>query len=123
MKYHHILVALAAAVLVSCGSNTKEEQTTQGEEFPIASVTEAYQTERIEADNIDSPAIWHGPNGEHWCLATAKSTDVMVIYDAVTGETIQRYGETGTGEGQYMRPNGVAVIDDMMIVVDSSTGA
>lgn len=81
-------------------------------------LTEVFHTERDEGDNVDSPAFWHGPNGEHWLIATAKETDVMLVYDAETGKFLQRVGGSGTAAGQFDRPNGVAIIDDLMLVVE-----
>ena len=81
-------------------------------------ITEVFETPRDTDDNVDSPAVWHGPNGEHWLLATAKDGDVIRVHDAATGESMKRIGGEGTGPGQLDRPNGVAVIDDLMIVVE-----
>jgi 3-phytase len=77
-----------------------------------------FQTPRDTVDNVDSPAIWHGPAGEHWLIATAKETDVLVVSDATTGETLRRVGSEGRAPGQLDRPNGVAVADDLLWVVE-----
>jgi 3-phytase len=69
-------------------------------------------------DNIDSPAVWHGPEGQHWLISTAKATDVLVVNDAATGAPVRRVGGSGKGLGQLDRPNGIAVIDDLAIVVE-----
>jgi 3-phytase len=84
----------------------------------IALVEEVFETPRDTVDNIDSPAVWHGRAGQHWLLATAKDTDVIVVSDGATGEVLQRVGGTGTAPGQFDRPNGIAVIDDLMFVVE-----
>jgi 3-phytase len=81
-------------------------------------IAETWQTPRDTVDNIDSPAVWHGPGGEHWLLATAKETDVIVLSDASTGEVIRRVGGSGSDPGQMDRPNGIAVMDDLMFVVE-----
>ena len=107
------------AGLAACtagGSPPAQSAGSQDSVVPV--LAEAWHTVRDTLDNIDSPAVWHGPNGEHWVLATAKYTDVLVIYDANTGETIRRVGGSGTGPGMMERPNGVAVIDDLAIVVE-----
>jgi len=82
------------------------------------SVSERYQTARDPADNVDSVAVWHGPKGEHWLIATAKTTDRVLIYDAVRGTELRKFGVAGTGLGQFERPNGVFVIDDLAFVVE-----
>ena len=84
----------------------------------VALVEEAFETERDTLDDVDSPTVWHGDDGQHWVLTTAKATDVVIINDAATGAEIRRIGGTGTGPGQLDRPNGVKAIDDLLIVVE-----
>jgi len=79
---------------------------------------EAFLTERDTLDNVDSPTVWNGPNGEHWILTSAKTTDVVLVNDAATGAEIRRLGGTGSGRGQLDRPNGVRAIDDLLFVVE-----
>jgi 3-phytase len=81
-------------------------------------IDETFQTDRDEGDNVDSPAVWHGPDGQHWLLATAKEGDTIIAYDASDGSFIQRFGDGGTNAGQFERPNGIAVIDDLVLVVE-----
>lgn len=79
---------------------------------------EVFHTDRDEGDNVDSPAVWHGPNGEHWLLATAKEGNAILAFDAGNGDFIRRFGDGGSGAGQFERPNGISVIDDLMLVVE-----
>lgn len=81
-------------------------------------VAEAWLSAMTPADNIDSPASWTAPDGKAWVIATAKKTDVLVVYDGATGATLQRVGGEGDGPGQFRRPNGVAVVDDLLFVVE-----
>lgn len=83
-----------------------------------ALIEEAFLTIREEAGNVDSVATWHGPDGQHWLIATAKEGNVLQVFDAATGESLQRVGETGDGPGQFSRPNGIGVIDDLVVVVE-----
>ncbi|WP_199774309.1 phytase [Salinibacter altiplanensis] len=83
-----------------------------------AVVAEAFETPRDAWDNVDTPAVWHGPDGQHWLLSTAKSGDVIRVHDATTGAPLRRVGGSGSDLGEFDRPNGVAVIDDLMIVVE-----
>lgn len=113
-------------VLFACGTkekpapNTETNNSTSTQETKDSTIQlkEAWITERIEADNIDSPATWYGPNGEHWVIATAKETNALVVYDANTGKTIQRVGKAGSGKREFSRPNGIAVVDDLTVVVE-----
>jgi 3-phytase len=83
-----------------------------------AEVREAWQTERDTLMDIDSPAVWHGPNGEAWLLVTAKAGDVIRIHDAATGAFIRDAGARGGKPGEFTRPNGLAVTGDLLWVVE-----
>lgn len=84
----------------------------------VALVEEVFETERDTIDDVDSPTVWHGGDGQHWVLTTAKATDVVIVNDAATGTEIRRLGGTGSDPGQLDRPNGVKAIDDLLIVVE-----
>lgn len=81
-------------------------------------VTEAWLSAMTPEDNIDSPAAWVSPEGRVLVIATAKATDRLVVYDGATGETLRHVGRSGAGEGEFDRPNGVAVVDDLLFVVE-----
>ena len=119
MKKHSIALLLLLPLLAGgCGGREQgrtEKPDTAGD-VPV--FTELYLTERNEADNVDSPAIWHGANGEHWIIATCKSTDRLLVHEAVTGALVREIGVSGSGPGQFERPNGIAVVDDLAIVVE-----
>lgn len=119
--YCILLILFSLTQLVSCTTPGAVEKTKTAVDSPpieIVKIKPLYYTERNETDNVDSPAFWHGPNGEHWLIATAKSTDVMLVYDALNGQLLHRLGGSGAEPGQYDRPNGVSVIDDYMLVVE-----
>ncbi|MFW5699988.1 MAG: 6-bladed beta-propeller [Bacteroidota bacterium] len=84
----------------------------------VVAIKEVFTTLRNESDNVDSPALWHGEDGENWLLATAKEGNVVIVYDAATGEKITRFGNSGSGPGEFSRPNGIAVIDNYTVVVE-----
>lgn len=81
-------------------------------------VTEAFQLALDPAANLDSPTVWHGPDGQHWLLSTAKDANVIMINDAGTGEPLGQIGEFGSNPGQLAYPNGIAVLGDVMLVVE-----
>ena len=85
-------------------------------EVPV--IPEAFKSAMTPEDNIDSVASWTHADGRTWVFATAKSTDRLVVYDGDTGETLRTLGERGEGDGQFKRPNGVFVIDDVLLVVE-----
>ena len=84
----------------------------------VAVIKESFTTPRDESDNVDSPALWHGGEGQNWLLATAKEGNAIIVYDAANGEKIGRFGSIGTGLGKLSRPNGIAVIDDYAVVIE-----
>ena len=81
-------------------------------------VAEVFATPMTPEDNIDSVASWTGPDGRALLLATAKSTHRLVVYDGATGAFVRHVGVQGAGEGQFDRPNGIAVADDLAFVVE-----
>jgi 3-phytase len=68
--------------------------------------------------DIDSLAVWQTAPGEAIVLVTAKQGDQIWVHDASTGELIRRVGGPGSGPGEFERPNGIAVVDDLAIVVE-----
>ncbi|NIJ69705.1 phytase [Xanthomonas sp. 60] len=84
----------------------------------IATVAEAFLSPMTPKDNIDSPAAWQAPDGSTWLIATAKATDKLVVYDGSTGRHIRDIGSAGAGLGQFDRPNGIAVTDDLLWIVE-----
>jgi 3-phytase len=81
-------------------------------------VAESFVSALTPADNIDSLAAWVAADGATWLVATAKATDRLVVYDGATGATLREVGSTGAGPGQFDRPNGIAIVDDLLFVVE-----
>lgn len=77
---------------------------------------ETWVTPLDSSDNIDGPAVWFSPDGPR-VIASAKTSDVLVVYDALTGRPLRRVAGPGTGEGQLERPNGVLVLGDSLLLV------
>lgn len=128
MRARPVLCLLALAVLAGCkpavtpapaASNAPAADpaaATTGRS--VATVAEAFLTPMTPADNIDSPASWTSPEGQVWLIATAKATDKLVVYDGQTGAHLRDVGSTGAGPGQFDRPNGIAVVDDLVLIVE-----
>ena len=112
------LLAPMIGAAAGCGKADKPAAVEATTPPPLARLEEVWQTERDTLDNIDSPAVWHGPDGQHWLLSTAKETDVLVVNDAATGKELRRVGGSGTTLGKLERPNGIFVIDDLAMVVE-----
>lgn len=129
-----IRVGLLTALVAACGSTRSPgEDAAAGETtaavgdtaatvdtiaVEVALVEEVFETERDTLDDVDSPTVWHGNEGQHWVMTTAKATDVILVNDAATGAEIRRIGGTGTGPGQLDRPNGITAIGDLLLVVE-----
>ena len=122
-------LALATLFLAACSPQAPSAANTEAaapansttaaagkDDIPV--ITEAFHTTMTPEDNIDSPASWTAPDGTVMVFATAKATDKLVVYDGSTGATLRTVGEPGTGAGQFDRPNGVAVVDDLLFVVE-----
>lgn len=86
--------------------------------IPHVVVPEAFLTAATPKENVDSPASWRAADGTRWLIASAKATDRLVVYDGNTGKTLRTVSGTGTALGRMQRPNGVAVVDDLMLVVE-----
>ncbi len=84
----------------------------------VASIKEVYRTFHDPSANVDSPAVWNNPDGSTWLLATAKEGNMIIVYNAATGEKITTFCEAGEGAGQLSRPNGIAVTDNLAMVVE-----
>ncbi len=113
---YKFLGIIIVSILCSQPANAQEAKGTFGDLLPV--ISEKFHTDRDEGDNVDSPAIWHGSDGQNWLLATAKEGNSIIAYDANDGSFIERFGDGGTGAGQFERPNGIAVIDDLVLVVE-----
>ncbi len=79
---------------------------------------EWFFTDRNHQENVDSPATWHGSNGESWLIVTAKNSHRLLVHDALNGALIKTIGGEGTLSGQFNRPNGIWVKDDLVFVVE-----
>lgn len=103
-------LAVALVVLGGCGGRSEGDPTGR-----YVTLSELFTSEDAPADNLDSLAFW--PPGP-WVIATAKSTDQLVVLDADDGGVVRRFGERGDGLGQFRRPNGVAVLGDVVFVTE-----
>lgn len=106
--------ALAAAILASCASTPDARV----DNSAGVRLVERYTTTPTPVDNIDSVATWSAPDGRHWLFASAKDVDNLAVFDADTGKHLRRVGGPGSAPGQFERPNGIAVIDDLLFVVE-----
>ena len=114
-----IIFVITAVLFMNCTrkeeSKPQSDDKKQNKDYQM--IEETMMSPWNMADNTDSPAFYK--NGENaWILATMKETDGLMIYDAVTGEVIKTVGKSGTGQAEFERPNGIWVIDDMVLVTE-----
>jgi len=120
-----LFLLLTVAVSVRCGDAAQPRvDGAQAAAADSSAVTprkvlaESWISPCTPGDNIDSPALWCAPDGADWVICTAKSTDELVVYNGADGRELRRVGGPGEALGQMRRPNGVAVIDDLCLVVE-----
>lgn len=119
MKFTSLGLFVAALLLLgACGGQKKGHRSSPDDRSAYPVINESYMTDYNRADDVDSPTIWHGPNGEHWLIAVCKATDRLLVHDAATGKFIRAIGVNGSGPGQFSRPSSVAVVDAYAIVVE-----
>ena len=91
---------------------------------PLFSITspvlipQVFQTQDWLDDEIDSLAVWRKEGEQPLLFITGKRTDQIYVCDATTGTLINTFGSPGTESGQLKRPNGIAVFQDYLIVVE-----
>ena len=114
---------LAVALAAACSGQPQPAATPQEPAADAAAegpglVREAFASPMTPEDNIDSVASWTAPDGSVLVLATAKATDRLVVYDGFTGDFVRHVGGPGAGAGEFDRPNGIAIADDLAFVVE-----
>ncbi len=108
-------LAIAFAGLVACGGERADPAAeSTPEQVPV--LAEVWVSTIDTLDNVDGPAIWFSDSGPR-IIASAKATDVLIVYDAITGATLRRVGGSGRALGQLERPNGVLVVGDSLLFV------
>jgi 3-phytase len=86
--------------------------------LPHAVVEEAFISVSTPEHNVDSPTLWLAPDGSTWLYATAKDTDLLLVYDGDSGVLKGTAGAPGEGPNQLKRPNGIYAIDNLLLVVE-----
>lgn len=107
---HVVMSLLFLCIMPACWQS--------GESQRACVVSEYFMTDRDVLLNVDSVAVWHGPDQQHWLIATAKTGNTLPVYDATTGLLLKTIGSSGTQAGQLQRPNGIAVQDDFLFIVE-----
>ncbi len=112
------IVFLLLLVLLAIGCVEQKSGDTKRTATKNVTLSESFVTDTTRAENIDSPAYWTDGKTIHWVIATAKATDRLMVYDAGTGAFLKHVGTKGNAPRQFRYPNGVAVVDDFLIIVE-----
>ena len=119
-----VLAAALAATLIAGCTPASGNDPVAGAAAPPP-VARAGDHPRRSLPHADDPGRQHRlagglarPDGTLWLIATAKATDKLVVYDGSTGRHLRDVGSSGTGPGQFDRPNGIAVTDDLLWIVE-----
>jgi len=129
MAMRGVMLLAMAGLLSACASAPRTTADREPDEkggepllaeakLPHAVISETFLTPSMPEANLDSPAAWRAPDGRHWVIATAKGTHQLVVFDGDSGIRLREVGGKGAAPGELNRPNGVAVIDDLLFVVE-----
>src|SRR3546814_2462843 len=53
-----------------------------------------------------------------WLIATAKRSNRLRVFDGESGEPLRTVGGPGVRPGEFSYPNGISVIDALLLVVE-----
>ena len=104
------------AALVGCA---KGESAPAAVATAVREVPERWSSVAWPDDDLDSPAIWWDAiAGRAEVLVTAKQGDRLHRLALETGEQLGIVGGPGSVAGAFDRPNGIAVLDSLLVVVE-----
>jgi 3-phytase len=116
--------SLCLILLTACATVPAPAPRTSAPDAPGPSVAvdaviaEAWVSGDNAGDELDSLAVWPTEDGRTWLIATAKSSHLLAVYDAESGERLRSVGGRGTGPLQFDRPNGIAIFGDVAFVAE-----
>jgi 3-phytase len=121
MTRNLLLGGLCAALLAACSTaplHTSTPPAPPPKTAADAVIPEAWVSDPVAGDELDSLVAWPTEAGQVWLIATAKATHRLAVYDADTGERLRTVGAPGEAVGQFNRPNGIAVFGDLLFVAE-----
>ena len=110
------ITALSVSLLLGAGAEPVPAESVAAAIATVATIEERYVTALEPEANIDSVAVF--PGRPALLFATAKATDVVKVFDASNGVELEQLGGSGKSPDRYLRPNGVAVADDLLLIVE-----
>ncbi len=121
MIRNSLLGGLCAALLAACSTaplHTSTPPAPAPKTAADAIIPEAWVSDPVAGDELDSLAAWPTGDGQVWLIATAKATHKLAIYDGDSGQRLRTVGTPGSAVGQFNRPNGIAVFGDLLFVAE-----
>jgi len=106
-------LAVLLLLLVTFTNCSKKDMNSKSIVFEIE-----YQTRADTSDNVDSPTFYKINSDSSIIITTAKSTNRLLVHNSINGEFVKYVGSSGNGELQFLRPNGIFVIDSLLFVVE-----
>ncbi len=121
-----LLVVCVALLLNACAAAPDKPEPDEARPEPLLSasgvkhavVHEAFITARTPDENVDSPASWIAADGKVWLFATSKANGRLLMYDGDSGADLRQVGTAGEAPGQFLRPNGIFVFNNLLFIVE-----
>ena len=111
--------AALALLLAACAGTPLREPPARVAATPAPHlVAEAWVSEDMRGEELDSIATWMDADGRTLLVASGKSTHRLALFDGDTGQALRTVGTRGRAPGQFARPNGLAVSGDLLFVVE-----
>lgn len=69
-------------------------------------------------EKLDSLAAWRAADGAQWLIVSAKGGNRLRVLDSESGALLQTVGGEGERPGAFRYPNGLFVLDNLLLVVE-----
>lgn len=113
--FHHlVLILLLPTTLLA----QDPRPAASGDQPLTLTITHDWESSARPGEELDSMALWEAPDGKKRLYVAAKASDLVYVLDGATGADIGRMGGTGTLHGMFRYPNGVAVHDDLLYILE-----
>ena len=116
-RFPRSLATVAVLSLILCGAAATSSRKAAAP-ANVGTIPEVLRTQDWPGADVDSVALWRDSKGGALLFVTAKQANAVYACDGLTGKIVATVGKPGKGLGEFSRPNGVAVIDEYLIVTE-----